>query len=101
MPAVGTHGKQSSYFKRAVRRHGSHADYPAVLLDQVSHVGMHPQVKCRIAAGVLGDEIEEVPLRHEGDEPAAGRQMREVGDGNLDGADIAARLAGFLVRTRQ
>ena len=41
------------------------------------------KVKCRITLGLPGEKIQKVPLRHEGDELAAHREMREVGDFNL------------------
>ena len=32
--------------------------------------GLHPQVEGRDSVALLGEEVEEVPLRHQGDEPA-------------------------------
>jgi len=31
-----------------------------------------------IAPGLLGHEIQKIPLRHEDEEPAMGRQMRKI-----------------------
>ena len=46
----------------------------------------------------VGDEIEEVPLRHQRDELAARRQVREVGDRHRFAGDVPGQAAHFLVR---
>jgi hypothetical protein len=51
-----------------------------------------------MAARLAGKEIEEVPLRHEGDEPAARRQVAEVGDREKFVADRDAQPRHLLVR---
>jgi hypothetical protein len=43
----------------------------------------HEQREAWIPRCVSGQEIQEIPLRHEGDELAARRQMREIGHGDL------------------
>ena len=62
----------------ALRRFRAHADDAASLLDEVGRFGLHAQVERAVAPGLLGEEIEEVPLRHQRDEFAAGRQMAEI-----------------------
>ena len=51
-----------------------------------------------IGFALLGEEVEEVPLGHEGDEFAVGGEVGEVGDGGGDVADDDAEVADFLVR---
>ena len=55
----------------------------------------------RSAAAVPREEVEEVPLRHEGDELAAGRQMREVGDGQRGVAELGDQARHLLVGQAQ
>ncbi len=47
---------------------------------------------------MLGKEIEKIPLRHERDKAAAGRQMPEVGDGQSHLADLRVELVNLLMR---
>src|SRR5262249_38520016 len=70
----------------------------AVLLDQTGRLGAHVQIEVRIALAPLGQEVEEVPLRHQGDEFAVGRQMREVGDLHASVADDAGEMFDLLMR---
>src|SRR5262249_44024652 len=51
----------------------------------------------RVAPAALREEVQEVPLRHERDEAAAGREVGEVGDDNLLVADIPRQLPCLLV----
>ena len=73
----------------AVRRFRTQADDAAGLLDEVCRLGLHAQIERRVAPGLLGQEIEKVPLRHQGDEFAAGRQMAEVRHLDALGADLS------------
>ena len=52
----------------------------------------------RIALAVIGEEVEEVPLRHQRDELAAGRQVGEIRERVRPTAEICADAASFLVR---
>ena len=74
--------------ERSVRRVGDHADDASILLDQVGRLGLHAQVECLVALALLGEEIEEVPLRHQRDEFAVRRQMAKIGHLNVFGADL-------------
>jgi hypothetical protein len=47
---------------------------------------------------VTGEEVEKIPLRHEGDELAAGGKVREIDDGHDVAIDDRMQLARFLVR---
>ena len=55
-------------------------------------------METRIAARLVGKKIEEVPLRHQRDEMAVGRQMREIGKDDALVADLSGELAHFLMR---
>src|SRR5262249_45967064 len=89
---VGTH------FKRAVWRVGAHARDAAIFLDQIDRLRPHAQMERRIALAVVGEEVEEVPLRHQRNELAAGRQVGEICKGIFVAAEIRADGGRFLVR---
>ena len=55
----------------------------------------------RIFSCLLGDEIEEVPLRHQRDVLGAGRQVGEVGEGVFLVAEECADRLRLLVRQRE
>ncbi len=63
--------------------------------------GLHHEMKCRIAAPVLGEKVEEIPLRHQRDELTVRRQMRKVGDVDGFAGDDGARGVELVVRQRQ
>ena len=70
----------------------------AALLDQVGHLGAHAQIKAGIMLPLLSNEIEKVPLRHQGQEPASSREMAQVGERNLFIADLHRKMIDLLVR---
>ena len=90
VPAVAADREVGAHLERAVRRVGAHAGDAAALLDQVDRLGPHAQVEGRIALALLGQEIEEVPLRHQRDELAAGRQVGEIREGVFAAAEECA-----------
>ncbi len=53
-------------------------------LDEVGHLGFQVQMKARPLAIVLREKIEKVPLRHERNEFAGRRQVREIADRNRE-----------------
>jgi hypothetical protein len=75
-------------------------DAPA-LLDQPGDVGAHPQRECRQLLRLAGDEVEELPLRHHGDEGVARRQAAEVAELDVRLAEPAADPVEPLVRPLQ
>src|SRR5262249_53750317 len=86
---------------RPVRRLGLHAGNLPLFFDESGYLRPHTQVEGRVLLAVLGKEVEEVPLRHEGDEVAAGWQVGEVGDRDRLASDVAGELTGLLVRALQ
>src|SRR5215469_8867877 len=73
--AVGCNDQIGSDLEFSVVGRRSHAVYAPAFDDEFSNLGLHPELKTVIAPGLLGEEVEEVPLRHKGDEPAMRRQM--------------------------
>ncbi len=63
--------------------------------------GLHAQVERLVAPGLPGQEIEEVPLRHQGDEFAARRQVAEIRQLEVFVADLAAQRLDLLMRQLQ
>ena len=98
---VGADDEVGPDLELAFGRPRAHADDAPVLRDEVGGFGLHAQREAGISLGVQRQEIEEIPLRHEGDEPAARRQMREVGERELGVADHAPDLSQLLVRPAQ
>src|ERR1700730_15673028 len=70
-------------------------------LDEIGRRPLHDHPEARIAAAALAQEIQEVPLRHQGDEFAAGRQMAEIRGGEPKAAEPGLDLGHLLMRQRQ
>jgi hypothetical protein len=98
MAAVGADHKIGADFQFAVRRCGAHADDTPALLDQAGDLGAHAQVEGGIALPVLGNEIEEIPLRHQRNVFAHRRQMGKVADGDARRADLAGQMIDARMR---
>src|SRR4030088_2999898 len=98
MPSVASDNEVGTHIERAIRRVGPPTGNRAIGLDQLDRLRTHAQVERRIALAAVGEEIEEVPLRHECDELAAGRQLREIREGVLVTAEVCAQSSGLLVR---
>src|SRR5262249_7562896 len=78
-----------------------HAHDPARLLDEAHRLSAHPEMKRRIACRLAGEEVEEIPLRHQRDEFAMGRQVCEVGQGHDLLPHLPPELPDLLVRQGQ
>ena len=78
MPPIAANDEIGANIQLTVRRIGAHADDAAALLDQIGGVGLHAQIEGLVAFALAGKKIEEIPLRHQRDIFAAGRQMRHV-----------------------
>ena len=101
MAPVAADHEVSADRKRPVWRLGDQADNAAVLFDEIGRLGLHAQVECRVTLAVLGEEVEEVPLRHQRDEFAVRRQMAEIDHLNVFGADLRGQRFDLLMRQLQ
>ena len=81
-----------------MRSGNADTDYATVFFDEIRGFGLHLDVESGIAAALLDEEIQEVPLRHHGDEFAVGGKMGEVGESERFVADLAAKFVKLLVR---
>jgi hypothetical protein len=98
MAAIGRHHEPGADLERPVRRRRAHTDDASIRLDQVGRLRLHVQIEARVALAVRGQEIEEIPLRHQRDELAARRQVTEVHEGELLGTERAAERVRLGVR---
>ena len=85
----------------AVRSLCAHSGHDAVLFQEIGHLGLHLQVKRGVAACLLLNKVEEIPLRHQRQEAAVSRQMSEIREGDRFAADLAGKLSHFLMRAFQ
>ena len=99
--AVGADDEIGANLQRTVGRRRPHADDSPIGFQEADDARAHAQREARIAPRVAGEEVEEVPLRHEGDEGTAHGQVAEVGDGDPLAADDPGQLADLRVRQRQ
>ena len=100
MPAVGADHEIGPDLDRAVALLCPYPENAALFLDQIDNLAFRVQVKIREAAALLGEEIEEIPLRHQRDKAAAGRQVAEIGKGDLGVADQPVQLTDLLMWAR-
>ena len=74
------------------------ADDHIVFDQETNDLRLHFEMEAGIALGLLGEKIEKVPLRHEGDEFAAGRKVRKIRERHIVIADLALEHAQLLMR---
>src|SRR5215203_5204434 len=75
--SIGGEGEAGTHRVLTTRVTVDDAPHHAVLTDQVDALGVHQQPEARVARRLVGHEVEEVPLRHEGDEGKAGVEAAE------------------------
>ena len=95
---------------------GANVDFPgivpgydsgdaSVVPEQIACLVLHEQSECGEFAGVTGEEVEKIPLRHQGDELADCRDMAEIGHferrpahADAGGGDLLMRQAEELLK---
>src|SRR5438552_17655482 len=87
--------------QRPVRRFYLHSRHSTFLLDEIGHLRLHLQVECGITPGLLGDEVEEVPLWHESEETTVSREMGEIRNRDRILSHLTGELSYFLMRAFQ
>ena len=98
VPSVGADDEVRPDFEPSLRLLGGQPDDGGAVLEKAVDLGEHLEPERGIALGMLGEEIEEVPLRHQRNEMAVGGEMREVGEHDAVVADHACKLAHLLMR---
>ena len=99
MPTIGGDDKVGVNLQWTVRRRREDAHDAPSLLEELGHLGPHPPMECGIAGRrPFDEEVQEVPLWHEGQEPAARRQVCEVRDRQRHLAELCPQLSDLLVR---
>ncbi len=98
MAAIAGDNEARAHRDVALGRGRAHAGDRAVLLDQVSALGLHHQMEGGEALRLLGQKIEEVPLRHQRDIGAMHREVAEVADRDRLAADDRPQGLNLLVR---
>ena len=89
MAAVGTDHEIGTDLQRAARALGPDTDDGSAFLEQAGDFRAHEPSEGLIPVALASQEVEEVPLGHEGEEPAVGRQVSEIGEDEL--ADLVVR----------
>src|ERR1041384_2900434 len=98
MTPIAADDEVGADLERPVGCFGAYAREAPGLLDQIDGFGPQAQMKAWGALAVRGEEIEEIPLRHQCDELATRRQVAEVDEGELLAPECAADRARFAVR---
>ncbi len=101
MPAVGADHQVGTDFRLADFGFRPHADDPAALLDEIGRLRLHHQMEAGVAPAAVGEKIEEIPLRHEGDEFAGAGQPGEFRHRDGDIADLADKALDLAMRQAQ
>ena len=84
-------------FNRAGGGVGADACDSALGFDEAGGFVLHEEVEGREFCGLRGEEVEEVPLRHERDELCMGGEVGEVAEGKRPAADGHGKLGELLV----
>src|SRR5262249_215403 len=66
--------------------------------DQFRNLRLHHQLESRIGPGLIRQEIEKIPLRHEAEKLTMRRQVREIGERDHLITNLAPDLSDFLIR---
>ncbi len=96
--AVAADGEGGGDLDRAVGGVGADAGGGAVVLEEAGRLPSHAELEGGVARGLLGEEVEEIPLRHEGDELRVGGEVGEVRHGEALAADDRGEAGDLGVR---
>src|SRR5271165_1977198 len=100
MAAIASDGQIGGDLDGAVRRVGADTGDDSVVLDEASGFPTHTQRETRITGSVRGEEVQEIPLRHEGDKLCVRGQVPQVTDleplaANNSGDSVDPGVANF------
>ena len=100
--AVAGHGqRRPDLVHRAVGPVGEpRPDHPAALPQQAGDLGVAPQGERRLGLRGVGEQVEQVPLRHQRDVPVPPGQPAEVADPDATGVELHGRPVEAALRQR-
>src|SRR5712671_2185290 len=101
MPAVASDRQVRADLDRSIRSPGLYADHRTARPDQVGRFGIHQDLERGKPLAALAQEIEKVPLRHEGNEGVIDLETAEIRDSNRSFAEFPVHLLQSLVRKFQ
>ena len=101
MPAVAGDGEIGVDFDGAFRCRSLHALDHVARLDQVGRLGIHHHPQRWKSLAALAQEIEKIPLRHEGDEGVSCLEPAEVRDADRSLAELSVHGLQPLMRKFQ
>src|SRR5271170_4713859 len=95
MTAIAADCEVGADFLWAVRCVATNALDKSVFFDEAGRLPSQAQGKARVTGRFLGEKVQQVPLRHEGDELRVGGQMREVADLEFITSDHCGDVVDF------
>src|SRR4029077_6329209 len=95
----GADGEIGADLQSTCRNLGPNARHSAIFFQQVGDLSLHLQVKSWIRSSLFSEKVQKVPLRHQPQEFAMRGQVGEVRERDGRAADLAGKLAHFLMRT--
>jgi hypothetical protein len=102
VPLVRSNHELAVHLQRSVGRLGTDTDDGAVgFLDDARHLSAHQQFEVGEVASLASEEVEKVPLRHEGHVPERLRQLSKVGERNRPLRHLHRHLSHLRVRQPQ
>src|SRR5580692_6508943 len=97
MTSVRGDGKAGANLDMATRSRGEDSRDASLLREQILRFGLHQKMEIGKAFRFGGEEVEKIPLRHQGDEFAAGGKAREIAHREMPVADVHARAFDLRV----
>jgi len=98
MTPIGTNDEIGADGHVALCCRGPQADDLFAFEEQIGYLDLHFELEFGILPGVLGYEVQKIPLRHHGDEAAAGWQMRKICELDEILTDLRADRPRWLMR---
>src|SRR5438445_1229810 len=101
VPPIGGHDQIRPQRPFSLRRLHAHARDAITFEEESRHLRLHLQAERRVGTRPLGQEIEEVPLRHEHQELAVHGQVTEIRQSEGGFSDLTGECAHLRVRQLQ
>jgi hypothetical protein len=101
MATVTSDREFAANFDRPLRRIGVDTDNRVARPDQIGCIRVHHDLERGKSLAALAQEIEKIPLRHEGDEGVFDVQPAEIRDANCGRPKLALHLLQLLMRKLQ